>query len=552
MKKLLAFCLMVCCAVAQAQLVTYPEGLKTGMPHNDDYTVRVRVPGGEWKDLFEYNVQVDMDRVQDASMVQFDMGSPVEVMVKKNNGTIHEVDIRPQVNDIRYVQYKNVITFMLDKPRYLSVEFNGDRLHNLHVFANPMETETYSKEEKGVMYFGPGVHRPKDLPNNQIRIPSNTTVYLAPGAVVKAKLWVDKAENVRIVGRGILDHPIRGIEITDSKNLLAELNYKRFMYKKLCILLIFSKLKVAKLLIDKYRMHNLYAIFAKLLNICKHIAGNLVNESGNVPRRGVVPKFSDLEVVALNMASEAVGIDSESLLFAKLQEYRVEIPNLISRRQYNDRRKITSSLCNAIRERMVSEMDGGEGYFCIDSKPIEVCRIARSKRCSMGKKDFKKAPSVGYCASQSMYYYGYKLHAVCGLSGVIHSFDLTKASVHDIHYLKDVKVDYSNCTVIGDRGYISAQVQLDLFETANIRLEVPYRCNQKEWKPTFPAFAKARKRIETLFSQLCDQFMIIRNYAKDTDGLFARIIGKISALTILQYINYKNEKPIGRVKYALF
>ena len=81
-------------------------------------------------------------------------------------------------------------------------------------------------------------------------------------------------------------------------------------------------------------MHNLYAIFAKLLNICKQIAGNLVNESGNVPRRGVVPKFSDLEVVALNMTSEAVGIDSESLLFAKLQEYRIEIPNLISRRQF--------------------------------------------------------------------------------------------------------------------------------------------------------------------------------------------------------------------------
>ena len=33
-------------------------------------------------------------------------------------------------------------------------------------------------------------------------------------------------------------------------NLLAELNYKRFMFKKLCIFLIFSKLKVTKLLID--------------------------------------------------------------------------------------------------------------------------------------------------------------------------------------------------------------------------------------------------------------------------------------------------------------
>ena len=75
------------------------------------------------------------------------------------------------------------------------------------------------------------------------------------------------------------------------------------MYNKLCILLIFNKLKVITRLINKYHMHNLYAIFAKFLNICKQITGNLVNESGNVPRRGVVPIFSNIEIVAVNMAS---------------------------------------------------------------------------------------------------------------------------------------------------------------------------------------------------------------------------------------------------------
>lgn len=45
--------------------------------------------------------------------------------------------------------------------------------------------------------------------------------------------------------------------------------------------------------------------------------------------------------------------------------------------------------------------------------------------------------------------------------------------------------------------------------------------------------------------------MITRNYAKGTDRLFTRIIGKVSVLTILQYINYKNGTPIGRVKYTL-
>lgn len=222
MKHLLLVVLVSFGMAVQAQLKTYPVGLHTGMPHNDDYTVRVRMLGGEWQDVFEYKVQVDLDKPQDASMVQFDMGSPVEVMVKKNNGTVREVAIRPLNNNIACRQVQNAVFFTLDKPQNLSIEFNGDRLHNLHLFANPMEEEVYSEEAKGVMFFGPGIHRPKDLPNNQIRIPSNTTVYLAPGAVLKAKLLVDNAENVRIIGRGILDHPVRGIEITDAKNVLID------------------------------------------------------------------------------------------------------------------------------------------------------------------------------------------------------------------------------------------------------------------------------------------------------------------------------------------
>ena len=185
-------------------------------------------------------------------------------------------------------------------------------------------------------------------------------------------------------------------------------------------------------------------------------------------------------------------------------------------------------------------------------KPIEVCRLSRGKRCRMGwGGDFSKATDFGYCASQGSHFFGYKLHALCGLSGVIHSYDLSKASVHDINYIKDIKPLYHDCSIFGDKGYIGAEVQLDLFETANIRLECPYRLNQKDWKPTFMPFAKARKRVETLFSQLTDQFLVIRNYAKETCGLFARIIGKISALTALQYINYINNRPIGRIKYAL-
>lgn len=202
--------------------------------------------------------------------------------------------------------------------------------------------------------------------------------------------------------------------------------------KKLHISQIFSNLECSIFKLYNLVMCNLYTKFVKFLEICKHFSKDLVTESGNIRRPGPVPRFSDLEVIALSMAAEAEEIDSENWLFeAKLKECRSSMPNLVSRRQFNDRRKSVSALCEQIRSRIANHIDGGEDYFCIDSKPIEVCRVARGKRCKMGRYgEFAKAPDFGYCASQGCYFFGYKFHALCGLSGVIHSYDLSKASVH--------------------------------------------------------------------------------------------------------------------------
>ena len=100
------------------------------------------------------------------------------------------------------------------------------------------------------------------------------------------------------------------------------------MSKRSYISLIFSNSVVFKTLSSNHRMNNLYAKFVKILEICKQFSENLVNESGNVPRRGPVPKFSDLEVVALSLTAETESIDSEKWLFDyKLQEYKDSNPN---------------------------------------------------------------------------------------------------------------------------------------------------------------------------------------------------------------------------------
>ena len=109
----------------------------------------------------------------------------------------------------------------------------------------------------------------------------------------------------------------------------------------------------------------------------------------------------------------------------------------------------------------------------------------------------------------------------------------------------------ANCVLIGDKAYRSNPLQLKLFEHFQIELSSPFRINQKDFKK-YPYQRKiTRKRIETCFSQYCDDFNLKRNYAKSFRGVNTRISAKISAMTFKQYWNFLNGNKISHTKHSL-
>ena len=95
------------------------------------------------------------------------------------------------------------------------------------------------------------------------------------------------------------------------------------MSKKLHISLIFSNLVVTKNI--KFKPSYVQPLYKIRKNawdmqaILWKYRQWIVNESGNVPHRGHVPKFSDMELVALSLTAEIEGIDSEKWLWLSLQ-----------------------------------------------------------------------------------------------------------------------------------------------------------------------------------------------------------------------------------------
>ncbi|MDF2644484.1 MAG: hypothetical protein K0Q73_289 [Paenibacillus sp.] len=233
--------------VSSKRMITYPA--PEGAAGNSDYTVRVRQDQGEWQPLFCYNVKVDMHDVRNASMVYFDCAGAVEVEVTKNYGDIRSVEIRPVSAGIQGVVNENRVTFTLDGPRKLSFEVNGDRFHNLHIFANPIEEDAPNPADPGVVVVQPGRHQTDELQQlvsregsvlyfesgmhvleqPKLHIPSGMTVYIAGGAVVAGAFVCDHVQDVTIRGRGVIYMSdfekttyYRTVEILFSRNVQIE------------------------------------------------------------------------------------------------------------------------------------------------------------------------------------------------------------------------------------------------------------------------------------------------------------------------------------------
>jgi hypothetical protein len=184
---------------AAAKVVTYPA--PAGEAVSGDYQVWA---AGQKVDLYAARVLdapfagKEWDYGGPYTFGNFDMAGRVTVRIVSKR-SLRNVVIQPQSAAIRPVlEDDHTLTLTLDRPRKLSVEPDGTK-GPLLLFANPLETDAPKPTDPGVVYFGPGVHKPE-----KIVLSSNQTLYLAGGAVVKAEVLAE-GTHIRIKGRGVLD-----------------------------------------------------------------------------------------------------------------------------------------------------------------------------------------------------------------------------------------------------------------------------------------------------------------------------------------------------------
>ena len=138
--------------------------------------------------------------------------------------------LAPSAYNIDEVIDGNKMTFTTEFPKYLMVEIKDKP--TLFIIVTPFETEIPNANDENVLYFGPGVHE-----TGVINLKSNQTLYIAPGAVVIGRVQGVGVENVKILGRGIIEAgkyttpPYEGAEDAElNKGVLSKMNRNKGIF----------------------------------------------------------------------------------------------------------------------------------------------------------------------------------------------------------------------------------------------------------------------------------------------------------------------------------
>ena len=255
-------------------------------------------------------------------------------------------------------------------------------------------------------------------------------------------------------------------------------------------------------------------------------------------RPGPKPACSDSELIAICLIGECLGWDVETELLSHMQAHRDKFPILPEQSRFNRRRRNLMRIINEMRRMMLARMALFWDEQCvIDSLPIPVVQFHLAPQ-SCGDWPVHEA-NYGVVSSKKMMIFGYKLHMLITLGGLILDFELAPASVGDLAVGRELLQEHSNRIVIGDKAYVSAPVAEELWQHNRIRLLTKPRKNQrKQISPSVRRlYNSVRQIIETVTSQLNAQFSIETNHAHSFWGLCARLYSKLTAHTLCIYIN---------------
>lgn len=269
-------------------------------------------------------------------------------------------------------------------------------------------------------------------------------------------------------------------------------------------------------------------------------------------RRGPEPTLHDSEVIAMELAGEFRGIDTDEGIYDFFRRYhRPEFPALASvcrttfARQAANLWRVKQLLHERLRRLLPSagEADGAGVLWVVDSFPLRVCRFRRAPAHKLFRglgAAYGRDPTDG---GREGRFFGFRVHLRTCDRGFCAAAELAPGNVTDLPLARELAPPGGGVG-LGDRNYWSPEGQAALLRGHNFLLLAPFRKKRHDPRPMFSKLlSRLRQVIEPVIGQLAGRFNCQTTWARDLWHLTSRLARKLMGHTAAVLLNWRQGNP---------
>lgn len=251
---------------------------------------------------------------------------------------------------------------------------------------------------------------------------------------------------------------------------------------------------------------------------------SLIDQEIKKPKVGRRKKLSRSELLTIAIIKQKLGLKTNKQLYFLVKNYmKNEFSRLPSYQQFCSGLESNfwhASIVNSVLSQYNKQRESS--FFVIDSTSLPFCSLAYRYRSKLGK------GIAGSGKNLNGWYYGFKLHLIINQNMDIVSFKFSSASVSDISAIDDKMIKGISGYLIGDKGYLGFEKTKEL-RKHNILLITKSRKNMKQVPINLNLLGILSRRqiVETTFSILKDQLMLINKKARSITSFFSQALSAI-------------------------